>query len=387
MQLAVSDRQHRKVFIFDSSGNYIGAVGDGQLNSPEGICFKGDQKLLVADTDRIVEIDLENETSAELAKVRSPQNRIVDVGIDANGNLLAVDHNANRILIFTKDSRLYTGYFSVIERIDSQAFPEVTVDISVTTRDGRPIIGLDRDNFRITELGDPAGGVELLGAGTDSPPTDVTVLIEKSEETSLKKRDIQQAVEDLFKTAEDTWRLKVVSAEETPVVETSFDATRLQLVEAINTGSYEASWRFDQGVLRSASELIQNRSRRIILFISSGRLDGPAYTEYTLMEIAQYLRNNAIAFYCLYLEPGRPQPDLEFLCAETGGISSFLYRPDGIRSLVSAISASVSPLYFLRYVSPSNPDFGKRFIEIQVAVSFQSMSGRDESGYYAPLTF
>ena len=46
---------------------------------------------------------------------------------------------------------MYTGLNVQVERVVSDSFPEVFVDLTVRDRWGNPLVGLTRDNFRLTE--------------------------------------------------------------------------------------------------------------------------------------------------------------------------------------------------------------------------------------------
>jgi len=62
----VADSIAKSIFKFDKSGNYIGG-SQWRTHLPEGISsWKGGHSLLVADTDRIVSVDLRTETVSEL---------------------------------------------------------------------------------------------------------------------------------------------------------------------------------------------------------------------------------------------------------------------------------------------------------------------------------
>jgi hypothetical protein len=55
-----------------------------------------------------------------------------------------------------------------------------------------------------------------------------------------------------------------------------------------------------------------------------------------------------------------------------------------MQQVVHAIGARVGPLYTLRFNSNTPPEFGEKYIPLEVEVTAQKVSGRDESGYYAP---
>jgi hypothetical protein len=56
-----------------------------------------------------------------------------------------------------------------------------------------------------------------------------------------------------------------------------------------------------------------------------------------------------------------------------------------LRQLLTDISRDENPTYVVKYNSLSNSDFGRSYIPLEVQVLFYEKSGRDESGYFAPL--
>jgi hypothetical protein len=55
-----------------------------------------------------------------------------------------------------------------------------------------------------------------------------------------------------------------------------------------------------------------------------------------------------------------------------------------MQQVVRQIKARVGPLYTLHFFSTTPPEFGEKYIPLEIEVTAQKISGRDESGYYAP---
>ncbi len=383
----VADRQRKMIFVFDSSGNYLATIGEGLLEAPEAIDFADSNHLLVADTTRLLEIDIENDSSKLRGEIGDSSRRIVGIAVDANRDMVAVDFDLNRIFYLTPAPSLYTGYFVKIERVDAQKFPEVTVDISVTDRDGAPLVGLKTENFRISEFGQSVKDSEMLLSNNHPSRMSVAVLVERSPAAKQQGQALEEAAESIHDVFSNKAQLKIVAASRTPTVESDFGDTRLRMVRAVKEGTYSADWVFDQSVRLAASELFPARGKKAIVFLSQGKLGYNPYGTYSLMELAQFLRNNGITFNAMYLSSVQPDPDIRYLCQLTGGQDLPFYNPRGISALEAGLASHVTPVYVLRYLSPSYADFGRRYISIEAEVSLKSKSGYDKSGFYAPLEF
>ena len=244
--------------------------------------------------------------------------RITHLAPSPNGDLFAVDFDRSRILVLSEMSGMYTGLAVQVERVLSGSFPEVFVEVSVRDPWGNPVVGLERDNFLVTENFEEVGEPDLVGGGR--LPLSLVLVVEKSLAMKGFSKDLQAAVERLYalvpgaRAGEEA----VVSAGEKPALEGQFGATRLATVESASAGDWSPRWRFDRAVRFAASPLVQRRARRAVVFLGSGRLDAAAFGEFSLAQVARYLANSGIAFYAAHFQPD-PSPELSFLCSETGG--------------------------------------------------------------------
>ena len=55
-----------------------------------------------------------------------------------------------------------------------------------------------------------------------------------------------------------------------------------------------------------------------------------------------------------------------------------------MQDVVRDMKERIGPVYTLRYRSLTPPEFGEKYIPLEIEVTTQKIGGRDESGYYAP---
>ncbi|HUV07142.1 MAG TPA: 6-bladed beta-propeller, partial [Spirochaetia bacterium] len=383
----ISDRWKKVIYVFDRSGNFLTSIGSESLNGPESLTFMGNQLLLIADTDRLLVYDLEKETAGVIGDIAPQAARIMGVTVDTNGNILAADFDLNRIFYLSQITGLYTGYFAKIERVDAQNFPEVIAEVSVMGKKGNPIVGLKQENFRITESSRPVKDLQLFQNTGDYSPLSIVLLVEKSLQTRKALDSVVQAAERIFNLYQKRAQIKLISAGEAPTVGSEYGETRLRLLEAVRKADFSESWRFDQGLRMAAAELLPARGKKAIIFISGGSLGRDPYRTYSLMELTQFLKNNYITFNTVLMERRQADLDLNYICSNTGGQIAYFYNPEGIGDLARTIDRFISPVYILRYLSPSYSEFGRMYIPIEAEITLQAKNGYDESGYYAPLQF
>ena len=147
---------------------------------------------------------------------------------------------------------------------------------------------------------------------------------------------------------------------------------------------YEGALRFDLGMRAAMAQLVNSRFKRAIVYVTDGTLADSSFVEYSLTETVQYMRNNTVAFYPVYLSETTGATELEFIARETGGRDYRLFQPQGIRTISDEMLSRLTSSYTLVFEARSNPARGERYIPIEVEAFLQQRSGRGASGYFAP---
>jgi DNA-binding beta-propeller fold protein YncE len=379
----VSEKGAGRIAVFDLSGNRLGTIGEGSLVSPEGLSFAADGKLLVADAGRLIAGDLERETWFPLGDASSAAEHVVQVVQAANGEILAADFDGSRIVLLADTASLYTGLWVRIDRVNAVNYPEVFLDVMVETRAGKPVVGLSIDNFVVTEGRFSVGRTELVRR-TAAP--DVALLVERSPALEKEQAAAKRAAEELHRLVTADGRLSAVSAGERAVREAEYGETRLRFVDAAFKAATAAGWRFDAGLRLAADSLVvaSTGARRAIVFFTAGSTGPDPWRGYSITELAAYLQANEIAFYPVYFAAAGVDEDLAWLAAQSGGRSFGVNAAGGMREVMAAVKTRETARYTIRYTSASDAEFGQRYLPLEVEVTLQKTSGRDELGYYAP---
>ncbi|MFP4363953.1 MAG: hypothetical protein ACLFR1_08785 [Spirochaetia bacterium] len=311
-RLFIADAVRRHIAVFDLSGNYINTIVEDALNAPEGIVALDETNLLVADTNRLVRVGIEEETVEPVSTFEGSAERVLDADMDANGNVIATDFNAERVTILSDITSLYSGFFVQINRVIAQDFPQVDVVINVEDRLGNPITGLQTGNFLMTESSVPVNDPELIFTGYDAQIERIAFLVDRSAQMSGNRSDIRRAVIEVLQNVSAQGSSIVVTAGENPVLDASETDSVTDIVNAaVNSGEYTDDWQFDLGLRLAGSELIPGRTNRAVVFITNGQLPRTAFSNYGLIELAAFLRNNGIAFYTVYVDEGAHAQELE----------------------------------------------------------------------------
>jgi DNA-binding beta-propeller fold protein YncE len=385
----VADSSSRQIYVFDRNGRYLGVLTSEGLRGPESLRFFSDGRLLAADTNRLLLIDVDSAIVSEVGLAGNAPVRIIGAEADWNGNILAASFNADEVLVMTPIDDIASGLFVQIERVMADDFPQVTVELRVQDRNRRPIVGLEAGNFLLSENGQAVAEQNFLYAGYRSADTDIAVLVERSPASSRLREDLAAAVRDI--NASSGRIRSLVSAGEQPFRERlgtgpSGSVNAASLAQAARGGdsAYTPRWRFDLALRLAATDLLPGAKKRAVVFVTAGRLGELAFEQYSLSELAAYMANNGIVFHAVLVGGNSADADIRYLCDRTGGSALPLYRPEGIGPALEQLTHTPSGSYILSYRSRLSADYGRAYLPVEAEVYLLERSGRDGIGYFPP---
>ena len=370
---------------FDRSGNFTRLLlPEGTVTGCEALqTWNG--SLVAALPSRAVFIDSATGAHFDLARLGNAPMRITAASPDSNGNILLADYHGESIQVTSRMSELVGGLFVQIERVYADTFPAVTIEVRVEDRNRNPVVGLKSSNFMITEGKRPVTGMKLTGSGYREEACDVTVLIDRSADSDAYRTQIRDAIHEISAAMNGRGTLRIVSAGAVPVQEGAGNPA---------TGSWSAfhpkaaasgQWAFDLGLRLAANDLVTAGKKRAVVFLSTGSVSQSAFDRYSLNDLAAYLNNNGIIFSTVYLDQNPPPAEFAYLTRTTGGSSYYVYRHEGLSAVVDDLVSAPNGVYVLSFESALPTDFGRAYLPVEIEVYLMNRSGRDESGYFAPL--
>ncbi|MCL2806194.1 MAG: 6-bladed beta-propeller [Treponema sp.] len=392
-KIYVADNAAKVIYTFDPNGSYLGRLSVEGLNVPESLRFLSDGTILAVDGSRIIQINPQSAIVRELGIATNVRDRnrmrLTCADMDKNGSLVVANFSSSEITVMTRFDDMASGLFVQIRNVYTQRFPLLTVELTVEDRMRRPILGLDNNNFLLSEGGVPVNDQTLISKGYSYDGADISLLIERSDLTSRLGNDFAAASRDINRALAEMSNSKIVS-----VISASAQPRRerhdLSLENALRGSSGGANdnsqrWRFDLGLRLAATDLLPGSPKRSVVYIGSGALGELAFEQYSLSEMAAYLANNGIVFNAIIIGNTTASAAVEYLCRETGGQVMSLYRPRGIGELIKGTALAPSGLYSFTYNSRLPTDFGRAWLPLEVEVYLMERSGRDNTGYFPPL--
>lgn len=382
----VGDGGSGALYCFDVNGNYIETAAPKKtFKKPEGIReWKG--KLLVSDYNKMVLFDPVSMELTQVGTVGKASTSLMSSSPDVNGNILTAEFRENDVKIFSGMTDIAGGLFVQIERVNSEKFPLVQMEVRVEDRFRNPIVGLEASNFYVTEEKRPVSEQTLAGAAYQSSVVDITVILDRSLESEEYEESMKEAVKEIAKAMGGRGRLNVVSAGEIPSLEFSGSPDLALNFTSKNILSQRTQrWNLDLALRLGANNLVNGEKKRGVIFLSCGGLTPLSFQRYGLADIAAYLNNNGIIFDAVYLTRKGSVPELEYLCRQTGGKEHYIYEKQGLSPIVQELQDAPNGSYVITYYSALPPGFGESYLPVELEAYLLNRSGRDETGYFAPL--
>ena len=382
----VADSVRGCIYEFDKSGNYIGfLVNEKVFARPESMKNWG-KYLLLADSNTVYTVDSEDGSVYKNATTGSGVSQITSAVADRNGNIIVTDFKANEIYVMSKMTELIGGFFVQFERVISDNYPEVTVEVPVENRKRQPVVGLKQENFLITENKIPVKNMMLLGCADNNDIADITILIDRSISMKDYEEQVNTAVREITASMENKGKVTVVSAGAVPVTEFSGMPNQLSnfSVRALKC-PYTNICSLDLAMRLSSNGLINAEKKRGIVYITAGSVGQDSFTKYSLSDLSTYMNNNAISFSTIMLSKNAPSDEISFISSNTTGSSYYVYRPEGLSGVIKDIISIPSGLYQFKYTSSFQTEYGRKYLPVEIETYLLNRSGRDETGYFAPL--
>ena len=382
----VADNISGAIYEFDLAGNFRrNLVEEKTFEHPESMKVWNDY-LVVCDSNRAFSVDVQTGAVFESINAGNAPARITCAVPDVNGNIIVTDVISNEVYVMAKIQELVGGLFVQIEKVDASRFPNVTVDIRVEGRHRNPVVGLDENNFYITEQSRPVSKLKFLGASSYSDIADITLLIDRSSYTKPYSEQVDLVVREIATSMENKGTLRIVSAGKIPLVEYSGRPEgAVQFSSSALKTDFSEDVPLDLALRLAANELINAEQKRAVIIVSAGKTTLNAFSKYSLAETSAYLNNNHIAVASVVLSQNASDEELDYIVSNTPGKEYYVFQPEGLSEVVQEIIDEPSGLYTFSYTSALATNFGEKYLPIEVESYLFNRSGRDESGYFAPL--
>lgn len=418
-RIYVSDTGNSRVQVFDLSGNWIESLGEGYLVEPRGLALNGNQNILVADRQKgIFTVSLKNREWSLLKSQDESFLQPLDTAIDQNQFLYGVDIEQGEVLTFVPESFKYNHLsLSIIESFFAGfngkswlrenlgfLFQEkerpVQHRILVSDAKGKPIDGLKKENFQVTEIirgrSYPLQNIEVFPEAEIPKALSLVVLRENSMELEGQKDRLESLSRKFLSSLDSKDRVEVLSFGRDYSVLQGFVQSELSPLYAILSGALEKQ---DKEQKKPKAESVQlgevlyraigdayrdSQFHGAVLILSSAELLEESIDPYPLDVLVNYARNNQVPIYVLEFreQMKESQPELLLLAEKTGGQYLNAYRSRKAQRIVASIKEASKSIYSIRYLTPSTTSQNQRWRNLRIQVHWNELFGEDRSGYF-----
>jgi VWFA-related protein len=261
----------------------------------------------------------------------------------------------------------------------------VLVPVSVNDSLNRPVLGLNRENFRVFE---DKAEQSLTYFNMEDEPVAVGLVMDTSGSMDSKLVRSRSAVLEFLKTTNqaDEFFLAEFDRSMRLIVPLTHDSDEVE--QRIRLSQSQGSTALLDAIHAAVQEIKSSTKRRALVIVSDG-LDNSS--RYTPSEIAKLVRESDVLIYGVGVfgsraaseKVGRPE-FLKTLAEQTGG-RFFEANPADLPSIAMAIGNDLHARYVLGYSPPVRSRDGRYHrIEVKiVSAKAQSLSAHWKPGYRA----
>ena len=385
--LIVADKELASLFIYDLNGNKLNQINDSRLREAEGIWTDEQGVVWVAAGRRVLLFDVDRNRIEPLDQGWEQGARLNYAIVDQNGHIVVSDILDNTFRLYAPGSSLYSALAVRVQRISTQQYPKVFMEVVVEDRLGRPVVGLESKNFFLKESDLPIREFVVDTAGWAQQKLDVSIVLDRmpfmfTTNHAQQTSDVLRSLVSAFQQSGGVW---LYEASEIPVqIENRWTNPGQAAQLAFNPLKQTERGKLDVALRLGGTSLISGVGKRSVVLLTTGNLRIDAFKQYDLIELAQFYRNNLISFHVIKIGQGQLSEDLIYLTQQTGGMV-FEGLNFNINQFSEKLRQRLTPNYVIQYNTITPPENGLRYIPVSAEVNVFRKSGRNESGYFAPL--
>jgi VWFA-related protein len=272
---------------------------------------------------------------------------------------------------------------SVILRADSNL---VLVPLTVTDKFGRPVTGLERENFRVL---DNKVEQKIIQLATDDEPVAIGLIFDVSGSIGSAMPAYRRAAREFFQSADEQDEFFLVEFQSAARLVVPLTRNVGEIDYQMALASSKGSSALFDGVYMAASEIRKSKlSKKALLLVSDG---GENNSRYTFLEVRRLLRETDALLYSIGPEAiDRESADgaglLKNLSELTGGRLIAMNGLD-FADLAQKVIIDLRNRYIIGY-QPTETTRDGRYHRIEVQVippkGLPKLRAHWRTGYYAP---
>ena len=267
---------------------------------------------------------------------------------------------------------------SPVIRADVQ---QVLIPTTVTDPLGRPLQGLQKQDFRLVEDGKE---LDIASFFVEDQPISIGIVLDLSGSMGNKVEQARQAISQFLRLSPLGDEFFLLTFQDRPELVRGF-TTSIDEIEDDLRGIQPKGWTslYDAIVMGIHQMKKASRERRVLLVLSDG---GDNNSRYTKSELKNLVRETDVRIFSISIQSHTPV--LDKLADESGGHGYQVPKLEDLPDAASKLSAEVHGGYVLGFHPPERPKDGKYHavhVELRQSKREAGLHLGWRRGYYSPL--
>lgn len=381
----VSDTGNKRIALFDDSGNFIKNITLPRMSKPRGLSFKSPY-LLVSDEERgLLFYDTVKETGEWFTEWHNGERKFGSLYAsvyDRDGVLISLDYAHQRAMFFTPPKMQYTNLDIEITSVDTRQYPVVAVYCNVRGRGGSPVLGLKKENFRITEDGMNVSRLSVDYLKSLHPSASIVLCVDRSKSAAAHHEEVPWASEFILSRMRTNDSVKIMNFNRDFWTGNDFDWSRRRALKALAEKEYRHESDFGNVLYNAVYDLVPKLDRRAVVMFTDGSDTSFSFKKYSPDYIINFAKSHYVPVYVVTFK--NIHPELARIARETGGAHVRSSDVEGLRGLYDKIRNAEEYRYLIMYRSYKLPAFRGWWSDLHISVDYRGQKGLEWGGYFAP---
>lgn len=383
-EVYVTDTGNSRISCFDRHGNFKWNDRIAGLVSPRGISYDG-ARLFISDSKKgllIHNISNGADTWFSGGDDEGAFSQLYASAADREGNLYCLDYNRQTVFTFSQAKDIYTNLDLEITSVDTSQFPVVAFFLNIRGRDGRPVYGLNSENFTIVE-----DGALMRGASTDylkkvSPSVSMVFCVDRSAPNRGNQKETGWAADFILSSMKVNDRVRILNFSSAVEEANRFDWSRRRAMKALKESQYGEGKRVDSALYTAVENLAPAVNRRGIVLFTDGTIADDSFTQYSMDTVIDYARAHYIPVYVISF--GEPEQFYRRLAESTGGALYRAHQADSLKKIYEKIKGAEEYRYVAVYSTFKPRAFQGWWSNVKIEIDYRSRRGVEWGGYFVP---
>jgi hypothetical protein len=285
-------------------------------------------------------------------------------------------------MVYSPVRKRYSNLNVETTSVDLNSYPAVAFYVTIRSRDGSPLYGLDASNFMITEDGVPITKLHTDYLKRFLPSVSISLCVDRSKENEPYHGDIPWVAEFILQKMRKNDSIKVLNFNKEYWVGNKFDWSRRRTLKALRVREYGGGKNIGKALYNAVGDLVPRLNRRSVIFITDGSVHTDSFQTYTPANIIRFAKSHYIPIYIVSFK--EPHEQIRSIAVETGGAVIRPGHSDRLRSLYSEIKNSEEYRYVLVYSTFKLHSFRGWWSDVKIEVNHKGQKGVEQGGYFVP---